>query len=314
MTTRTEANSAHAERSAAILSLLVGILLFVIKFVAYVLTGSAAILSDALEQIVNILAGAFALYAVILAHYPADREHPYGHGKVEFLSAGFEGGMIVLAAVLIAANAVKQLVVGAQLEKINNGLALISVAMVINGALGLFLVRSGRRSGSIALEADGKHLLSDAITSLVVLVALFAVELTGWSFLDPLAAILVAIYIARMALGLLRRSAAGLMDEQDREDDATIRGIIDSHLVPGGKAPQICSYHKLRHRHSGRYHWIDFHIVVPAMLNIEQGHQIASTIEYEIEQALGEGNATAHVEPCHEDKCSNCAAERTRAK
>jgi divalent metal cation (Fe/Co/Zn/Cd) transporter len=116
----------------------------------------------------------------------------------------------------------------------------------------------------------------------------------------------VAVYISALAAGLLRRSAAGLMDEQDKADETNIQRILDSHLAPGGKPPLICSYHKLRHRHSGRYHWVDFHIMVPAHMNIEHAHHIASTIEYEIEQMLGEGNATAHIEPCVASDCRAC--------
>jgi cation diffusion facilitator family transporter len=306
--------TAAVEQRAATIALVVGIVLLAIKFIAYLFTGSSAILSDALESIVNVLAGGFALYAVILAHQPADREHPYGHGKIEFLSAGFEGGMIILAALIIAARAVQELIRGPSIDQIDLGLLLMALAMLINGVLGLFLIRNGKRHGSIALEADGKHLLSDAVTSVVVLVALVLVRLTNRQWIDPVAAMFVAVYIAWMAIGLLRRSAAGLMDEQDRSDDAMIRGILDSHLGPGGKEPQICSYHKLRHRHSGRYHWVDFHIMIPADFDIEHGHRIASTIEYEIELAIGEGNATAHVEPCHTPGCAVChPAERPAA-
>src|SRR5205085_5933137 len=129
-----------------------------------------------------------------------------------------------------------------------------------------------------------------------------------WRWVDPLAALLVAAYIVRIAVGLLRRSAAGLMDEQDLRDDEVIRTILDSHLPAGGKAPLVCSYHKLRHRHSGRYHWVDFHLMVPRWWDVDKGHRVASSIEYEIEQALREGNATAHVEPCKSADCGACAS------
>jgi cation diffusion facilitator family transporter len=303
-------SAASAERRAAILSLVVGIALLVIKFTAYFKTNSTAVFSDALESIVNVIAGGFALYSVILAHAPADREHPYGHGKVEFLSAGFEGGMIVLAALIIVAQAIEKLMHGAGVEQLDAGLALLSIAMIVNGALGIFLIRTGRSSGSLTLEADGKHLFSDAITSAGVLIALALVKVSGQVWIDPLAAIVVSIYITLMAIGLLRRSAAGLMDEQDRGDDAKIRDILSSHIGPDGKLPHICSFHKLRHRHSGRYHWVDFHIMVPAHWNVAEGHRVASAIEYEIELAIGEGNATAHVEPCQSPECAACAQER----
>jgi len=297
----------RSERRAAVLSLSVGVVLLAIKFAAYFLTGSAAIFSDALESIVNVLASGFALYSIILAHAPADESHPYGHGKIEFLAAGFEGGMIILAAIVIAAQAIYDLYHKQQPEQVTYGIVLIGVAMIVNGAAGFYLIASGKRHGSYTLEADGKHLLADAVTSAAVLVALAVVHLFHAPLADPIAAICIAIYITTMSVGLLRRSAAGLMDEQDLADDAVIRQILDSHVGTAAKDPHICSYHKLRHRHSGRYHWVDFHILVPAGLNIDQGHRIASNIEYEIEQALGEGNATAHVEPCSDDTCQSCA-------
>lgn len=291
------------EKRIALWSLTVGIVLTGVKFGAYALTGSAAVFSDALESIVNVLASGFALYAVILAHQPADEKHPYGHGKVEFMSAGFEGGLILLAAIVIIWRAIEQVLHGLEPTRIDAGLILVLAAMIINGIMGGLLVRHGKRNGSVTLEADGWHLLSDAITSAAVLGALFLIRFTGKTWIDPLTAILVALYIMFVATQLLRRSSAGLMDEQDEADHVVISSILDSHIGPAGKAPHICSYHKLRHRHSGRYHWIDFHIMVPATLTIDEGHRIASIIEYEIECALGEGNATAHVEPCEDEEC-----------
>lgn len=288
----------YNERQAILLSAVVGVVLLALKFSAYALTGSSAVFSDALESIVNVLASGLALYAIILAHAPADDEHPYGHGKIEFLSAAFEGGLMLLASVVIFFKAVEQFVHQPKLNGLGAGLILLLIAMLVNGLVGGYLVRAGKKSGSIALEADGWHLLSDAITSGAVLIALGVVKVTGWYYLDPIVAILVAVYIVIVALSLLRRSVAGLMDQQDMNDTRAITAILDSHTGPEGKSPCICSYHKLRHRHSGRYHWVDFHILVPPGLNVDEGHRIASSIEYEIEQMLGVGNATAHVEPC----------------
>jgi cation diffusion facilitator family transporter len=299
---------AVVERRAAIFALTIGVVLLALKFAAYLLTGSAAILSDALESIVNVLAGGFALFSVILAHQPADQEHPYGHGKIEFLSVSFEGGMIILAAVVIAARAVEKLISPTPVEALDLGLLLTALAMLINGATGFYLIRLGRHSGSLTLESDGRHLFSDAVTSVVVLVVLGVLWVQPkLIWIDPAAALGVAAYISWMALGLLRRSTAGLMDEQDRRDDELIRGIVDSHVGVGSREPIICSYHKLRHRHSGRYHWVDIHLVVPADWDVDRAHKVASAIEYEIEQSIGEGNATAHVEPCHAHECKRCA-------
>jgi len=295
------------ERRAAILALVVSIVLVVAKFVAYFLTDSAAIFADAVESIVNVAAAGFAIYSLYLAHLPADTEHPYGHGKIEFFAAGFEGGMIVLAAAAATVNALETyLHVHATSTRLGLGFALMGSTLAVNGSVGWLLVRIGRRTGSITLVADGKHLLSDAVSTVFALASLVLMHLTGKLWIDPLIALIVAGYIAWVGIALLRHAAAGLMDRQDREDQALLERILDSHVGTAGADPQICSYHKLRHRHSGRYHWVDFHIMVPAHWDVRHGHEVASRIEYEIEQALLEGNATAHVEPCKDADCPTC--------
>jgi cation diffusion facilitator family transporter len=163
----------------------------------------------------------------------------------------------------------------------------------------------------MTLQADGMHLLSDALTSLGVLAALVAVRWTGKQWLDPLGAIGVSLYVFFQASLLLRRSAAGLMDEQDVTDAARLERLLDRHIGPKGQEPQICSYHKVRHRHSGRHHWVDFHIQVPARWDVEQGHRVATAIEMEIERELGQCNASAHVEPCVEPNCKSCQVMET---
>lgn len=293
---------------AAKIALTIGIALTAVKFAAYLLTNSSAVFSDALESIVNVLAGAGMLWALHAAHTPADRNHPYGHGKAEFMIAWAEGAMIVLAGAVILFRAVEQLLSGAAPEHLGAGIWLILGAMAVNGVAGTWLIVSGKRTGSIALEADGKHLLSDAVTSVAVLIALVLVKLTGWNWLDPVTAIGVAIFIAVVGLQLLRRSSAGLMDEQDLKDDAMLRGILNQHVGADAKRePRICGYHKLRHRHSGRYHWVDFHLLVPPGTDVAHAHHIASAIEHEIEQALEYADATAHVEPCEHAACKTGA-------
>ena len=297
----------RVEAVAAGASILVALLLLAVKFAAYFMTESAAIFSDALESIVNVVASMVAAYSLFLAHQPPDEQHPYGHGKVEFLSAGFEGGMILLAACVIAFRAIEEMIRGPGAHELDWGLVLIFLAGVVNGIAGLSLLILGRRRDSMTLTADGKHLLSDAITSIGVLVALLIMWFKpNWVWVDPIAALLVAAYIGYMGTHLLSESAAGLMDRQDASDERLLREILDAHTGARGREPRICSYHKLRHRHSGRYHWVDFHVVVPAGLTVSQGHVIASAIEHEIEQALREGNATAHVEPCAERECPSC--------
>ncbi|HEX8915185.1 MAG TPA: cation diffusion facilitator family transporter [Humisphaera sp.] len=297
------------EVRAAGVALGVGVVLTGAKFLGYFLTGSAVIFSDALESIVNLAAGTFALYSLSVAHRPADASHPYGHGKIEFVSAAVEGGMILLAGLVAVVKAIDLLRSGdGGINRENLGIALLlmTAALLVNGGMGLYLIRTGRRRGSVTLEADGHHLLSDAWTSLATLVALVALRLTGWTWVDPVAAIGVGLYIGWVGVGLLRRAEAGLTDRQDDADDKAMRAVLDAHLPGGGREPTVCSYHKLRHRHAGRYHWVDFHLVVPANWDVQKGHEVATAIEVELEQAVGEGNATAHVEPCIKGKCDRC--------
>jgi cation diffusion facilitator family transporter len=302
-------NVPKIEARAAILSLVLAILLFGAKFFAYLLTGSAAIFSDALETVVNVVAAGFAIYSLSVAHTPADRDHPYGHGKIEFFAGGFEGGMIFLASLLMIGKAVMTLLYGGlRIEMLGVGILILVGALLLNALAGLYLVRVGRRSGSITLEADGKHLLADAVTSVFALTALVLVRLTHRNWVDPAMAIVVAAYIATVGVALMRHSAGGLMDRQDRSDQKLLQQILEAHVGSSGKEPHICSYHKLRHRHSGRYHWVDFHIMIPSNWDVRLGHEVASAIEYEIEQALGEGNATAHIEPCADEGCASCQA------
>jgi cation diffusion facilitator family transporter len=217
--------------------------------------------------------------------------------------------MILLAGVVSAVRAVEGFIhPDLHVSRIGLTLGLMLTTLVINGWLGFHLISTGKRHTSATLEADGWHLLADAVTSLAACAALVIVWWTHWNYADPIAALAVAVYIGRIGVKLLTQSSAGLMDRQDVEDDRLLHEILTAHVGPDGREPRICSFHKLRHRHSGRYHWVDFHIMVPARWDIRRGHEVASSIEYEIEQALGEGNATAHVEPCGDEACASCAA------
>jgi cation diffusion facilitator family transporter len=300
----------RTEARAAISSLSAASALLILKFVAYFFTNSSVIFSDALDSIANVVAAAFALYSLDLAHRPADADHPYGHGKIEFLSAGFEGSMVMTAAVLAVIRAIDAIIHRSPVpEHLTIGLALLALALIVNGTVGVGLVRVGRRAQSATLEADGHHLLSDALISVAAIAGLLLVRLTGWRYVDPIAGLIVGVYIGYMGVTLMRVAIAGLMDQQDAGDERLLRRILDSHVGADGAEPRICSYHKLRHRHSGRYHWVDFHIVVPEHWDVKRGHQVASTIEYEIEKALTIGNATAHIEPCQDEPCNLCRGE-----
>ncbi len=295
------------EARAALWSLGLSVVLVAVKFTAYLMTGSAAIFSDALENVVNVLAAGFAVYALAVAHTPADREHPYGHGKIEFLSAGFEGGMILLAALVVIYKTVGEIITHSiSIEKIGWGVGLTTLAMLANGLTGVSLIHFGKRRESATLEADGYHLFSDAATSAGALVALVIVHWTHFAYADPIAAILLAFYMAYLGAMLLRHAGSELMDRQDEAEHQRIARILESHVGPNGVQPRICGYHKLRHRHSGRFHWVDFHVVLPVDVGLEAAHNIASALEHEIEITLQEGNATAHVEPLSDPSDVTC--------
>jgi cation diffusion facilitator family transporter len=308
MTMATEASVAmHAtERRAAAIAVAVGIVLMAVKFVAWRLTGSSAVYSDALESIINVVASGFALWAISQAHRPADRTHPYGHGRFEFVSMSVEGALIGAAGASIVWEAVHRMLAGdLGVQRIEWGLILIGTTAVGNGVLGAWLMKLGRRSGSAALVGDGRHLISDAITSLGAIAALVAVRMTGLVWIDPLVAILMACILVGLGIRMVRRSLGELVDEQDAGDYETVRKILDAHIsgTAGARAPLIRGWHKLRTRHIGRHHWVDFHVQVDDSLDVRTAHDLASSIEYEIEVALGwtdGGNATAHIEPWDE--------------
>ena len=315
------------ERRAALAAIIIGFLLMAAKFGAYALTRSAVVFSDAMESIANVLASGVAYYSIRAAHTPADENHPYGHGKFEFISAAFEGGMICIAAASIFGKAMDQLLLKPQtVAEIDIGLLLLGATILVNGGMGFWLKKLGTRTGSMALEADGKHLMTDAVTSLGTILALVLVWWTnkkGWkaAWIDPALAIVFAAYIAWHGWGLFRKAMAGLTDEQDPKDQLMLEALLQRHVNPCGTCsddctsantnaahsqkptpPFICGFHKLRHRHSGRMHWVEFHIQVPNETNVEQGHAIVTALQREIEANLTPCDATGHVEPCDESR------------
>lgn len=274
------------------LSLGVGLLMFAIKGTAYLLTGSAAILSDAAESVVHVAAVVFAAYSLRLSHRPADEDHPYGHAKIAFFSAGFEGAMIVLAAVYIIYESLHKWLTGLQLEHLGVGTALTAAAAVINGALGGYLVWLGRRKHSLILLANGKHVLTDCWTSAAVLVGLALVLTTGWLPFDPICGILMACNILWSGMGLLRSAFFGLMDKADPDAHATLTAALDQEMQRHG-----LSYHQLRHRNLGDAHWVEMHLLFPPGVALVDAHRIATEIEAAIERSLQpRAYVTTHLE------------------
>jgi cation diffusion facilitator family transporter len=269
--------NSQAQRFAMRLSLGVGFFMLASKLAAYWITGSAAILSDAAESVVHIVAVAFAAYSLWLSLKPADRSHLYGHDKISFFSAGFEGAMIVMAAFYIIYISIQKWLAGLKLEHLGLGTGLIVLASLINGGLGYFLIRMGRKHRSLILEANGRHVLTDCWTSIGVVAGLTLAILTGWLEFDPVVAILVALNILWSGGHLIRRSIGGLMDEVDPDIEVRLRKSLDALTSDLG-----LQYHGLRHRSSGNKIWAEFHLLFPKGILLESAHALATRIEEQL--------------------------------
>ena len=274
------------------LSVAAGVLLLVLKAVAWVHTGSSAILSDLGESAAHLVAVGFAAYSLWLTLRPADSNHLYGHTKISFFSAGFEGAMIIAAAFYILYEASAALVRGPQLSHLPVGLALTGIAAVLNGLLGWHLVRTGKKRGSIILEANGHHVLTDCWTSLGVLIALGLVYFTGWLYWDPLFAVAAALNILISGLRLVRRSISGLMDAADPNIHRAIEQIVSAETARRG-----ISHHNLRHRNIGDAYLIELHLTFPPGILLRDAHRIATEIEDAVERDIHPAaHVTTHLE------------------
>ena len=285
--------------------LLAGLVLMGIKFVAWRATQSNAILSDALESIVNVVAGAFALYALVLAAKPRDRDHPYGHGKVEFISAGIEGGLVGIAGIAIVIGAVLALIKGHTVRELDVGIVLTAVAGGLNLLMGLVLKRRGRKARSITMEASGTHLLSDAWSTLAMLVSLALVRITGLQWLDSLFALGFGCFILVQGILVLRRAVAGIMDETDRDAAGALVSLIEAH-----RRPQWVDLHNFRVIQFGRTLHIDCHVTLPWYYTLERAHEEIAAIERLVnEQGACDVELFIHMDPCIPASCTICALE-----
>jgi cation diffusion facilitator family transporter len=278
-----------------LLSILAAVLTLGLKGTAYLVTGSVGLLSDAAESVVNLLAAVTAYFSLRYAARPVDVDHTYGHEKIEYFSSGLEGILILVAAGGIAWYAVRRLLRPEPLEALDLGAALALGGSLINLAVAQVLLRVGRARGSIALEADGRHLMTDVWTSVAVLAALGLVWLTGLHWLDPVVALLVAANITWTAFDLVRRSFDGLMDHALPPDEqAAVRAAIASRLGPG------MDFHALRTRRAGTRRFADFHLLVPGGLTVKHAHEITGRVEDAVRAALPGIEVTVHIEPIEE--------------
>jgi len=280
---------------------MVGFSMFIAKIGAYLLTGSAAIFSDAAESVVHILATGMALFSIILSNKPPDESHPYGHNKVEYFSAGVEGFLIFTAAVVIIYSAVSDIIKGPELEKLDTGAIIIFLAAVINMLLGFYLVRIGKKTNSITLIADGKHVLTDSYTSAGVIVGVLLVIFTGYKLLDPIFAIAVALNIIYTGYKLIRESVGGLMNEANQEVLNKIANVLRKN-----KKDYWIDIHELRYWQSGDRIFLDFHLLLPYYFNIQQTHKEENEIEEIIQNEFEGSQLKIHFDFCVRELCKFC--------
>jgi cation diffusion facilitator family transporter len=279
------------------LSLAAAVATITLKLGAWALTGSVGLLSDAAESVVNLVAAVVAMAALRWAVKPADEDHAYGHAKAEYFSAGVEGALILIAAAGIAVTSIIRLIHPQPLESVGLGLLVTAVATAINLAVGLTLLRAGRRARSIVLEADGKHLITDVWTSIGVIVGVAGVALTGWDRLDPIVALAVAANILVAGGGLLRRSAGGLMDRALEEPDlAVIQEALAEFERDGVR------FHALRTRQAGSRRFVSLHVLVPGAWTVQRGHDLAERVEASLCMRLPGASVFTHLEPAEDPR------------
>ena len=275
-------------------SIVVALCVMGLKYAAYLVTGSVALYSDALESIVNLVAAVAALVAISFGARPADKEHPFGHHKAEYFSAVLEGALIIVAALLIFREAYDALLQPRQLEALGLGMGLSVLATALNGGWAAFLIRRGRRHRSPALVADGWHLLTDVLTSVGVIAGLLLAKATGIALLDPLLAVAVAAYILWSGSKIAMASLSGLLDEAA---DADIQARIRAAIKESGDG--ALEAHGVRTRIAGPVVFIEFHLVVPGAMSVHEAHEICDRLEAALEAEIEGSDVVIHVEPEH---------------
>lgn len=292
------------KKKAATISLIVGIGMFAGKITAYFITGSNAIFSDAAESVVHVIATAMVLYSIILSLKPPDKTHLYGHGNIEYFSAGVEGVLIIIAAVTIIYSAVQDILYGVSLQKLGIGTFIIGAAGLLNIVLGVYLLKKGKATNSLALVADGKHVLTDSYTSIGVVIGLIIVMITDIKLFDPIVAIIVASNIIYTGYKLVRESIGELMNETDPE---LLQKITDK--LNEMRRDYWIDIHHLRFWKSSDRIFIDFHLILPYYFNIRQSHDEEKYIEDELTKELNDPQITIHMDHCDEKLCKYCDYE-----
>lgn len=280
-----------------------GLVLLVIKSVAWHLTDSIAVFSDALESVVNVLAGSITLYSLYLSSLPRDFEHPYGHGKAEFISSAIEGTLISIAAILIVVKALTNIIEPEPLQNLDFGILLITITGIVNLIAGTLSVKKGKKSNSIALIAGGKHLLTDTYSTVGVVLALILVKLTDMAWLDTIISLIIALVIGYTGYKIIKQALAGMMDAADEE----LLNEVVEHICENRKNEWI-DIHNFRIIKYGAVLHVDCHMTIPYYFDVEKAHEIVEELEEIKRDRFGDAlELFVHIDPCKDYSCSICA-------
>lgn len=286
----------------SIVTFVIGVLLFFVKFYAYYVTHSKAVLSDAMESIVNIISAIVSIAVVYYSLKPRDEDHPYGHGKIEYFASAFEGGAILFAGVVIFYEGLQAVLAGNAIHKLETGIWIVAGAGLVNGLLGLYLKLKGKRIHSLAMEGSGEHLLSDFYTSLGLVIGLFIVLFSGIQQIDSIIAMIVGIALSYTGFKLFLKSSDVLMDARDQKVLNQLGELIDKYRTQG-----MIRVHDVRVLRSGRFHHVDLHLVVPEFWTVDMAHTQSNIFEHKIlnEYHL-KGEFNFHLDPCQMAYCACC--------
>lgn len=289
---------------------IIAILLFVLKIAAWYLTGSVAILTDALESIVNVISGFIGLSSLMIAARPKDHSHPYGHGKVEFISAGAEGTMILIAGLYIIRESVRSLWHPPELSQLSTGIVIVGISAVVNFGTGYWAYRTGKRNHSPALMASGRHLQTDTYTTIGIIAGLLLVQWTDLIWMDAVTALIVALLIIRMGWTIIRKAIAGIMDESDEQ---LLKELVA--YLQANRDPNWVDLHNLRIVKYGSVLHVDCHLTVPWYFTVKEGHTETEKLEELIHQEFGERiELNIHTDYCHDFSCPLCAIEECEVR
>ncbi len=294
-------NNLKLNKRAAKVSLWGGIIIFIIKLIAFLATDSTAIFSDAAESVINIVASGVALYSIIISSKPADKDHPYGHGKIEYFSAGFEGLLIAIAGLVIIYSGIEKIIIGAEPTKLSFGIILLAATAIANLMLSKYITRIGKKTNSLTLIADSKHLMADVYTSTGIILGLAVVVITDISLFDPIIAIIVALNILITGYKLVRESVGGLMNEVDFE---TMKMI--SEKIISIRKPEWIDIHELRFWKSANHIFADFHLVLPYYFTIKEAHKSDEFILSEMRKVIPGSQVKIHLDYCDYNLCKYC--------